>query len=306
MENLNDKVLGSNLSATEWNQVPSELQNIIEQTGQVLTNADLNQLGKGVASYVANGNFYTDSDAGLNSYVLNKIGSKQSTVDYIDGMAVEFLAVSGNTGATIVNVGILGVKDIVDSAGNPLIGGEIVSSERIKLKYRSSADNFIIDANIPAASVLTGSITAWPVIAVPAGYLECDGASVLRSEFNDLFLVLGITYGNVDGATFNLPDLRGEFIRGFDNTAGNDPDSGSRTDRGDGTTGDNVGTKQASAFMNHLHDMRDSDTVSADGTTPTSVMSSDLISSPLTTSIMGGSVNETRSRNVYMMYIIKF
>lgn len=301
MEDLNDKVLGSNLSATEWNQVPSELQNIIEQTGQGLTNADLNQLGKGVASYVANANFYTDGDAGLNSYVLSKIGSRQSLVNYVDGMAVEFIAVTGNEGATTVNVTNLGAKDVVDAAGGALVGGEIIADERIKLKYRAGIlNNFIIDVNIPAASVLTGSITTWPVIAIPTGYLECDGTSILRSEFNDLFLVLGVTYGNVDGNTFNLPDLRGEFIRGFDNGAGNDPDAGGRTSRGDtpATTGDNVGTKQADEFESHTHLE-----VGAGGSVIGAGASFGVNTQQ--TGATGGSNFETRPRNVYMMYIIK-
>jgi len=45
-------------------------------------------------------------------------------------------------------------------------------------------------------------------------------------------------------AEMKVPDLRGQFIRGWDNTAGTDTGAASRTDRGDGTTGDYVGTKQ--------------------------------------------------------------
>lgn len=49
---------------------------------------------------------------------------------------------------------------------------------------------------------------------------------------------------------FSLPDARGQFIRIWDNGAGVDPDAASRTDRGDGTTGDNVGTNQDFAIEN--------------------------------------------------------
>ena len=49
------------------------------------------------------------------------------------------------------------------------------------------------------------------------------------------------------------PDLRGKFVRGFDDGAGNDPDAASRTDSGDGTTGDEVGTLQDDAFQGHHH-----------------------------------------------------
>lgn len=51
----------------------------------------------------------------------------------------------------------------------------------------------------------------------PEGWLLCDGREVLRDVFADLFNMLGTSFGDGDGkSTFNLPDLRGEFIRGLD------------------------------------------------------------------------------------------
>jgi|GEM_PF-2600241 len=66
---------------------------------------------------------------------------------------------------------------------------------------------------------------------------------------------LGDTYGGDGTTTFAVPDLRGYFLRGHDDGAGNDPDAVSRTDRGDGTTGDEVGTKQTSDVLSHEHIM---------------------------------------------------
>ena len=49
-----------------------------------------------------------------------------------------------------------------------------------------------------------------------SGYLICNGAAVSRTTYADLFSVLGTTYGSGDGSTtFNLPDFRGDFIRGY-------------------------------------------------------------------------------------------
>jgi microcystin-dependent protein len=39
-------------------------------------------------------------------------------------------------------------------------------------------------------------------------WLPCDGASLLRSAYPDLFAIIGATYGSVDGAHFNIPDLQ--------------------------------------------------------------------------------------------------
>lgn len=59
----------------------------------------------------------------------------------------------------------------------------------------------------------------------PSGTLACDGSAISRAAYPELFAVLGIKAGAGDGvSTFNLPDLRGEFIRGWD--AGRGVDAG--------------------------------------------------------------------------------
>ncbi|MBP2632152.1 MAG: hypothetical protein H6Q70_2780 [Firmicutes bacterium] len=59
----------------------------------------------------------------------------------------------------------------------------------------------------------------------PEGWLLCDGREVSRDVFADLYNMVGISFGTGDGkTTFNLPDLRGEFIRGLDEGRGIDSD----------------------------------------------------------------------------------
>ncbi|GAA4451730.1 hypothetical protein GCM10023092_09600 [Rurimicrobium arvi] len=66
-----------------------------------------------------------------------------------------------------------------------------------------------------------GSIEAFAFSAIPSDYLECNGNAVSRTTFATLFAKIGTTYGAGDGSTtFNLPDLRGEFIRGWDHGRG--------------------------------------------------------------------------------------
>lgn len=51
----------------------------------------------------------------------------------------------------------------------------------------------------------------------PTGWLKANGAAVSRSTYATLFSAIGTTFGNGNGSTtFNLPDLRGEFLRGWD------------------------------------------------------------------------------------------
>ncbi|MCK5127653.1 MAG: hypothetical protein KAR42_15455 [candidate division Zixibacteria bacterium] len=152
MQDLNDKInnggatADGQLSADEWNQLPSEIQNIIEALGITLSGADLNQLGKGIAGYVANGAFYTDGGA-ANAYVLAAVGGKQLPPAYADGMLASFFPDNSNTGASTVNIGALGVKNIVNTSG----GGKIASGIRVDLRYRLGTDDFEI-LNSPVAS----------------------------------------------------------------------------------------------------------------------------------------------------------
>lgn len=141
MQDLNDKITGNTLTAAEWNEVPSELQNVIEALGITLSGADLNQLGKAIAGYVANGNYYTDGGA-ADAYVLSTIGSKQSPTAYTDGMSVLFRPVANNTGACTVNVAGLGVKSVKTSAGADPAAGRLVNGELTTLRYDLGNDWF--------------------------------------------------------------------------------------------------------------------------------------------------------------------
>lgn len=62
----------------------------------------------------------------------------------------------------------------------------------------------------------------WPYVNtdIPAGWLRCDGASLLRSSYTVLFAAIGVLFGAVDGTHFNVPDLRGRFPLGMDNIGG--------------------------------------------------------------------------------------
>lgn len=70
---------------------------------------------------------------------------------------------------------------------------------------------------------MAGQIAYCAAGVIPAGWLECNGAAVSRATYGTLFAAIGVNYGAGDGATtFNLPDLRGEFLRGADRGRGVD------------------------------------------------------------------------------------
>ena len=59
-----------------------------------------------------------------------------------------------------------------------------------------------------------GSISAFAGTAAPTGWLACDGASVSRTTYADLFAAIGTTWGSQSGTTFNVPDLRRRILLG--------------------------------------------------------------------------------------------
>ena len=91
--------------------------------------------------------------------------------------------------------------------------------------------------------------------ASPPGWLICDGRAVSRTEYARLFAVLGTRCGEGDGAsTFNVPDLRGRFLRGRDGGSARDPDAASREHMAPGgAAGDAPGSVQGDAFAAHNH-----------------------------------------------------
>jgi microcystin-dependent protein len=161
-------------------------------------------------------------------------------------------------------------------------------------------------AQMPTGTILPIMHTETP----PTGTLECDGSAISRSTYSDLYALFGDMYGDGDGSTtFNLPDLRGRFMRGWDHGAGTDPDAASRTDRGDTTTGDHVGTLQADEYESHNHGPDGAvsfwyfDDVSPNYVTEYTSTDTNSDFSSVTASSGG---NETRPKNINVMFVVVY
>lgn len=144
---------------------------------------------------------------------------------------------------------------------------------------------------VPAGTVHT---FAGAIAGLPSGYLLADGSAISRTTYADLFAAVSTTYGVGDGSTtFNIPDLRGEFIRGLDNSRGID-------------TGRALGSAQADMFEAHTHVQQY--TASSGPDDGYSIDGSNNPASQIATSVITGSTggSETRPRNIAMNFIIKF
>jgi len=137
--------------------------------------------------------------------------------------------------------------------------------------------------------VPTGTVIYHAANTAPANFLKANGAAVSRSTYSSLFAAIGTTFGTGDGSsTFNVPDLRGEFMRGWDDSRGID-------------SGRAFGSAQADELKSHSHSIpmwRDN----FYGTRPLGGGMNNLTAS--STSAFGGS--ETRPRNVALLACIKY
>lgn len=152
--------------------------------------------------------------------------------------------------------------------------------------------------------VKPGSIRPHGTENVPDGWLECDGSAISRAAYPALFAEYQQRHGEGDGVTtFRIPDLRGRFPRGWDHGAGRDADAMTRTAPAvGGADQDQVGSLQDDAFASHTHPlygahMQHWNQCCNSGETFQPYANS-------ATNAAGG--NETRPKNVNVMWIVKY
>jgi microcystin-dependent protein len=219
------------------------------------------------------------------------------------------------TGGTITGGTITGITDIALTDGGT--GASDAANARTNLDVYSKAETI---ANAAPA----GIVAAFGGSTAPSNWLECDGSTISRTTYAALFAAIGTTYGAGDGSTtFKIPDLRGEFIRGWDHSKGTD-------------SGRAIGTSQTSQNLAHNHAITDpghahgySDpghahqvgasyigsgtgsnggyiTASGTGAVTTTVGVGITIAAAGTgISIQNNGGTEARPRNIALMYIIK-
>ncbi len=116
--------------------------------------------------------------------------------------------------------------NLVDGMTDVLDEDDMVSDSDTAFVTQQSVKKYVDDSG------LIGEIKMWPTSSVPAGYLECDGSTFVQATYPLLYAALG--------NSTTLPDMRGEFPRGWDNGKGTDPARA-------------IGSSQSDAMLTHGH-----------------------------------------------------
>jgi microcystin-dependent protein len=169
----------------------------------------------------------------------------------VDGQTLYFLAGYSNTSALTLSVNSASpIAVLKDGAGGPvfLTGGEIVAGAVIGVTYSVATGQFHLNTNNNQWA--PGQIGEFASATCPAGWVAANGAAVSRTvTYGGLYAAIGTTWGTGDGSTtFNVPDLRGTFLRGTGTNA---------TGSSAGAVGPAVGTYAADTYLNHAHAVTD-------------------------------------------------
>lgn len=145
------------------------------------------------------------------------------------------------------------------------------------------------------------------------GFMVCDGRSLDRDEFEELFNVVAYIYSATEGGQrFQIPNLQGYFLRGVDPNGQVDPDLDQRTSVS-GQTYAGVGSVQASAFQLHEHQLaaataasQPSQSGTEAGTTTTLTEKTTQVVPEASDVTLHTSKFESRPVNVALYFLVRF
>lgn len=219
-----------------------------------------------------------------------------STVSILHGDNTALLAgeLAASEPFTVVPDGSNCIMQSVANVGTALPANSVTNAKLATMPDQTVKGN-ISGGTATPVDVPIGSLGVVPVGTIvwfarstpPTGYLECNQASLSTTTYAALFGVIGYVFGG-SGASFILPNLRGLFVRGWDDGSGTDP-------------GRVFGTVQLDAIKAHTHSVP----FFTDNTPTTGPGHGGTTSaSPATSGSTGGT--ETRPLNLALLPCIKY
>lgn len=176
----------------------------------------------------------------------------------------------------------------------------VITGSSLTLGADGTASMHAVSKQQISSLVPPGAVLPFAMATAPIGWLKCNGQLVSRTTYADLFLAIGTTYGAGDGTTtFQLPDLRGEFVRGLDDGRG--VDSG----RGIGTWQAHQSNNLAQAQMTVTNVLATDVSLPEDGNWTPWLYSGEEASNSNFAQRFRLHGRETRPRNFALLYCIK-
>lgn len=227
----------------------------------IATHAQNSGLGFNYQAVVRNANGVLLADTTVNLRISLYPGQQASTPTWVETHAVH-TDFSGCFGITVGkgerdnNSIVQNYSDVNFSAIYYWLKIEVLEGETYReISYSQLPSSPYAEVAYNAFAIPAGVIVPFggEVENIPSGWLLCDGSEISRTDYPNLYDAVGVCWGIGDGATtFNLPDMRGMFLRGVSGESGNDEDAEERlvlNDNG-GNTGNNVGSYQGDAIRN--------------------------------------------------------
>jgi microcystin-dependent protein len=188
----------------------------------------------------------------------------------------------------------LNAKITITNVDGSVIGNvnDFAVGDSIRFVVKDASTWLLIAQHKQDDSIKPGTTDFFSQSTPPTGYIAANGAAISRTTYARLFASVGVTHGAGDGVTtFNIPDLRGVVVRGFDNGRGLD-------------SGRVFGTYQADELKAHLHTYyRPVNTTSfrsGSGGSSWDIGAAETVN----TSSTGGT--ETRMKNIALLGCIKY
>lgn len=317
---------GSELDA-EMNDIATALTASLTADGQKPLSANLEMAGfklTGLGSGSAAGDSVSLGQAQAQAYTWLTSVSGTNTITatatpaisaYAAGQTFRFVPAGANTGAVTINISGVGAADLTKRGSTALVANDLIAGYVYQITYDGA--RFQIDRKIDLATnaqILAGASTdtavtpaglaiVLPAGAVmffamntaPSGWLKANGALVSRTTYATLFAAIGTVFGAGDGSTtFALPNLCGEFVRGWDDGRGID-------------SGRTFGSAQDWQLSQHAHNVATSGST-AGGTGLPASSSGGFNGFNGYTDSTGGTENslENRPRNIALLACIKY
>ncbi|WKL65456.1 phage tail protein [Pseudomonas qingdaonensis] len=203
--------------------------------------------------------------------------------------SVRFNVASGDN--PTINVSSKGPKSLKQySSDGSKIAATFAANQMADIIYDGA--DFIVagQQSAPDATTTAGCVAYFARNTAPGGWLKANGALVSRTTYSRLFNAIGTTFGAGDGATtFQLPDLRGLFVRGWDDGRGMNP-------------GRDFATYEADELKSHAHDL----IVNSTDTAGNKIADSNGAGTNSTASTSAKGGTETRPRNLALLACIKY